>query len=64
MTGSEMKAIRQSLELTQEGLGKHLGVSRATINILEAGEEKRIDQRTAMAVLYLQNAWNRGGQST
>lgn len=36
-TGSRLRELRQARHLTQEQLAKELGVSRQTINAIEAG---------------------------
>lgn len=52
MQPDELKAIRKSLDLTQEELGAALGVSRKFINDLEAGRVP-IDRRAALAALQM-----------
>jgi len=53
MHGNELKALRKGMALTQEGLGKKIGVSRKTVNELEGSEE--VDPRTALAVRAIAN---------
>ena len=49
MDGPEMRAIRKSLGLSQAALGEVIGLSRPTVNLMEAGKVP-IERRTAIAV--------------
>jgi DNA-binding XRE family transcriptional regulator len=52
MTGTEYKAIREKLGLTQAGLASRLGVTRKTVNSRETGAG-RITEEAALAILSL-----------
>jgi len=53
MTPDEVKALRQRLELTQEGFAKRLGVTRRTVIRLENGQVDRQYDRTLKALQRL-----------
>ena len=38
MTGAELRALRIGWELTQEELGKHIGISASAVAHLESGK--------------------------
>jgi transcriptional regulator with XRE-family HTH domain len=53
MTGDELKAIREQLGLTQEDLGKRLGVRKNTVWRWECGQ-RGIPETVARLVGYLE----------
>jgi len=53
MTGKELKETRTSLQLTQEELGKRLGVRKNTVWRWE-NEQRRIPETVARLLHYLE----------
>lgn len=52
MTGADVREIRRTLGLTQQGMADALGMHRKTVNEIE-GDRTAIDRRTKLAILYL-----------
>lgn len=52
MQGSEMKALRKGVQMTQAEFAQALGISGPYVGELERGE-KEIDKRTALAARYV-----------
>lgn len=53
MQGSELKAIRKGLGLSQAALAQELGLTAVFIGMMERGE-RAIERRTELAVRYLE----------
>ena len=53
MTPSRLRAIRESMGLTQEALSAHLGLTRDAIVKMEAGK-RPIEQRTKLGLAAIQ----------
>jgi transcriptional regulator with XRE-family HTH domain len=52
MQGNIFRDIRKGMKLTQEELGKELGLSQKFIGMMERGDAP-IERRTWLALLYL-----------
>lgn len=52
MQGSDLKAIRKSLGLSQKSMADALGITETYVGMMERGV-KRIERRTDLAVRYL-----------
>ncbi|RYD88919.1 MAG: XRE family transcriptional regulator [Sphingobacteriales bacterium] len=52
MQGSELRAIRKALSLSQHKFAEEIGMTRTWINLMESGK-KPIERRTELAALYL-----------
>jgi DNA-binding XRE family transcriptional regulator len=52
MTGADIRSIRKSLGLTQQGMADAIGFNRKTINEMEGGKAP-IERPTVLAILYL-----------
>lgn len=57
MNKEQLRKARLSLNLSQEGFGKELGLSREMVNRMEKGH-KEINKRTNLAVKYLLSKGN------
>ena len=53
ITGTDFKAIRKQLGLTQQAMAKELGVSRPTISAWEKQGEGHLDRMVYLAVQAL-----------